>query len=424
MINLGLSAADKRAYHRALRSSHRIRVRARIHNRDEKIIHTFRGSILSGSVQVDATQSPASTWVFARGEDRGSGPVRTLDITILLPRKDQAWLPDAPGSESAFADNFISVLYGVWVEDLSGGADWVDVPVFWGPITGLSRDGDQVNIRGEGKEVLAMDPVLLWTPLTLRKGSKRTVAIRRVLGAVGEKRFSIPRFNQRLKNTWSLHRHKQAWFVASTIAKWGDWQLYYDGRGRVRARRYPQNRVWLFKSGDNGTLLSKPNITYDVSATRNLVELMGTVPRGKDKTRKVRVVARPGGHHPLSPWKLRRNGVMRHMVHSEDDVESQNKAEMQRRANRLLADLVDVQNQVQFDTLVIPHLEEGDRVGVLVGGNTYATGPARELEGVHIEFRLQKFTIPLTAGESMSIGLNRRVSWKRRGSLRNYRWTR
>lgn len=416
MINLGLSAADKQAFHRALRSSHRIRVRVRIHNRDEKIIHTFRGSILSGAVQVDATQSSARSWVFARREGQGSGPIRTLDLTILLPRKDQAWLPDAPGSESAYADNFISVLYGVWVDDLSGGADWVDVPIFWGPITGLNKNGDQVTIRGEGKEILGLEPHVLWSPFTLRKGTKRTAAIRRVLEAIGERRFSIPRFGQRLKARWSLDRHQEPWKVASRIAKWGDWQLFYDGRGRARIRRWPQNRVWLFKSGPNGTLLSKPNISYDTSETRNLIELTDS--------RQVRVVVRPGGHHPLSPWKLRRNGVMRYMVHREDLEGVQGEAEMRRRGERLLADLSAVQTNVEFDSLVIPHLEEGDRVGVLVGDTSRATGPARELDGVHIEFRLQRFTIPLTAGESMSVGVNRRVSWKRRGSMRNYRWTR
>lgn len=415
MINLGLSAADRRAYQDTLRSSHRIRVLARIHDRDEKVISSFQGKILSGSVQVDAAQS-FRTWVFARNQGGGSGPVRTLDMTVLLPRKDQSWLPDAPGSESAFADNFISILYGVWVEDLSGGADWVDVPVFWGPITGLSKNGDQVTIRGEGKEVLGLDPVLLWTPITLRKGQRRTAAIRDVLEAIGERRFSFPSFGQKLKGRWSLDRHKQAWLVASRIARSGDWQLFYDGRGRARLRRFPQNRVWLFKSGPNGTLLSKPNISYDIASTRNVVELTDN--------RNMRVVARPGASHPLSPWRLRRNGVMRHMVHVEEGLETQSEREMEKRGERMLADLASVQTNVEFESLVIPHLEEGDRVGVLVGGNTYATGPARELEGVHVEFRLQRFTIPLTAGESMSVGVNRRVSWKRRGNLRNYRWTR
>lgn len=420
MISLGLSAEDQAAFEATLRRSHRIRTTARIHDRDEKIIHTFSGSILSGAVQVDMSQTPSNLG-FAEGATSSGGPVRTLSLTVLLPRKDPAWRPDVPSMEAAFADNFISVEYGVFVDDLSDGPDWVDVPVFWGPITGIDEDGDQITINGAGKEVLALSPVLLWHPLTVRRGTRRTRAIRTVLEAMGERRFSLPNFSSKIRNTWSLDRHAEAWVMASSIARYGNWQLFYDGRGRARLREYPRNRIWTFTSGENGAVLSKPKISYDIGATRNVVEIVGSPPSGS--TRQIRAESRPPVWHPLSPWSLRRNGIRRNMVHSETGARVNNHREAQQLGDRLLDQLITATVQVEFDSLVIPHLEEGDRVAVVVG-ETYASGPPRELEGQHIEFSLLRFTIPLVAGESMAVGLNRRVSWRRRGKTPFYRWTR
>lgn len=421
MLNLGLSAADKRAYENTLRQSHRMRVTVRIHDRDEKILHTFEGSILSGSVQVDMSNTP-SMLGFAAGSSGGNSPIRTLDLTVLLPRKDQAWLPDAPGSESVFANNFISVRRGVWVENFSTGARWIDVPVFWGPITGIDRDGDQVTIRGAGKEVLAMDPVLLWKTLKVYKGDYRAGAIRWLLANMGETRFDFPEFRNKLTNTWSLGRHTEAWVAASSLARYGGWQLFYDGLGRARLRPYPQNRVFTFSSGNNGVLLSKPKVSYDISSARNVVEITGTPTKGK-KPKQIRVEARPNTGHPLSPWSLRRNGYRRNMVHVEQGAEFATQADAQRQADRLLDQMLNATTQIEFDSLVIPHLEEGDRVAVKVG-TTYATGPERDLEGSFYEFSLLRFTIPLVAGEPMSVGVNRRVSWRRRGRTPIYRWSR
>ena len=495
MISLGLSAADRAAFEAALAQSHRIRVRARIHDHDEKIIHEFSGSILSGAVQVDASGTGPL------GFDPKDSPIRTLDLTVLLPRKDASWLPDAPGDESVFANNYVSVLYGVWVDGLSTprlgnvataagasisdhlvatdadatdiaigdmvrlhhasgaaidgiahqvvftdsafgftnlhlspaassgfmtgdfaqvttAADWVDVPVFWGPITTLERDGDQVSIGGSGKEVLGLAPAMLWNPLTLRKGTVRTTAIRRVLQAIGEARFDLPELANRISNTWSLDRHAEPWKYAVRLAKYADRQLFYDGLGRAKMRRYPQNRAWLFRGGPGGTLLSKPKISYDIADARNTVEVLGGTPKGKKK--KIRATAQPNPSNPLSAWTLRRNGKRRYLVEVvENDVTKQSTAT--HIADRTLDGLLTATVSFEFETLPIPHLEEGDRVAVLVS-DTYATGPARLLVGSHYEFSLQRFTLPLTSGESMSIGVNRRVSWRRRRSGHINRW--
>ncbi|MCR3719129.1 MULTISPECIES: hypothetical protein [Prauserella salsuginis group] len=420
MIPLGLSADDQAAYERTLASSHRIRKTVRVHDRDERVIHEFQGAILSGSVHVDMSGT-TSQLGFAAGDGNSSGrPVRTLELTVLLPRKDQAWNPSTPG-EAAFADNFISVEYGVWVEDLAAGPGWVDVPIFWGPITGIDQDGDQITIRGSGKEVLGMDPVLLWKTINVYPGQSRVGAIRWILANIGEKRFDLPAFTSKMRNRWSLDRRAEPWVMASSIARYGNWQLFYDGRGRARLREYPRNVMWTWRSGEGGTLLTKPKISYDLSAMRNVVEVVGSPPSGS--TRQIRTESRPPSWHPLSPWSLRRNGERRNVVHVEDNADVNNRAEARALGDRLLDQHITAGVQIEFDSLVIPHLEEGDRVAVKVGP-TYASGPQRVLEGQTFEFSLLQFTIPLSSDEPMSIGLNRRVSWRRRGETPFYRWTR
>lgn len=404
IINLGLSSGDKLLFEATLKQSHRIRVQVRIHDRNEKIIHTFSNSLLSGAVQVDASQ--AGTIGPNTGEPP-TGPVRTLELMVLQPRRDPAWLPEAPGEESVFVDNFISVLYGVWVDGLSTGSGWVDVPVFWGPITGLDRDGDQVTINAAGKEVLGMDPALMWVPLTIAPKTLRTTGIRRMLEEIGETRFDFPTINDRIVNNWSLDRHAQAWLKAIHMARSGSLQLFYDGNGRARLRPFSNNRQWLFTEGADGTVLTKPKISYDISELRNVVEVLGPEPTGK--ATRIRAVAQPPTTHPLSVWSLARNGEPRRLIHVEEaDVNST--AAAQALANALLDKFLTATVDVELETLVIPHLEEGDRVAVMSNG-------------AQIEFSLHKFTIPLVADEAMTVGVNRRVSWRRRRKgAYMYRW--
>jgi YD repeat-containing protein len=429
MIPLGLSVADRRRYETALTKTHRIRVEARIHDRDEKVISTIDTRILGGAVQVDMS----------------SAPHRTLELTVLEPRHAAAWLPDGPSDFHVFANNFVSVRYGVWVDDLSDGAGWVDVPVFWGLITGLAQDGNEVTIQAAGKEILGLDPHLLWNTMELHKGRRRIAAIRDVLEAIGETRFDLPDLSAKLLKPLSLNRHAQPWHVAKAIAGGEDWQLYYDGRGRARVRRWPQNRVYTWRAGDGGTLLSRPKIAYDISAVRNLVEVLGPEPKGPPK--RIRAVARARAKHSLSAESLKRNGHPRYMIHVIDSnlakpetewhkaaggnqpggppvhggwwgapsgvkhpkrwfewrhsIIVHRKKKAQQIADRQLANRLGAAVEVSYDSLPIPHVEEGDTCAVLV-------------EGEHTEFVLKQFTIPLTADAPMSVGVNKRVGRRQR----------
>ena len=437
MVPLGLSFADRKAYEAALLQTHRINIDVRVHDSNEKVINTVTSHVLGGSVQVDMSQAPH----------------RTLDLIMLQPQHAQAWMPDGPGDAHIFANNFVSVRYKVWVDDLSTGPGWVEVPVFWGPITGLSKDGDQVTITASGKEILGLDPHLLWDTMTVREGRKRTTAIRDVLQAKGETRFDLPDLNAKVGKRLSLNRHAQVWRVAKHIAGGVDWQLFYDGRGRVRARRWPQNRVWTFHGGTLGDVLNKPRISYDVESVRNIVEVLGPEPKGPPQ--RIRAVARAAAAHPMSAEKMKRNGKKRYLVHRIDSNLSApdqewhapqkvhkgkhgqqvslipghwgapsgvknpkrwlehahhllvtRKRKAQDIADRQLKQRLKATVEAAFDCLPVPHLEEGDVCAVYV-------------DGMHFEFVLKQFTIPLTADAPMSIGINKRVSW--RGKKRKHK---
>jgi YD repeat-containing protein len=427
VIPLGLSHADRRAFEATLTRTHRMRVTMRMHDRDEKIISTVTNRLLSGAVQVDMSQAPH----------------RTLEVVLLEPRRAPAWLPEGPGDAHIFADTFVSVRYGVWVDDLSDGPGWVDVPVFWGPVTGMSQDGDQITIAAAGKESLGLDPCLLWNTMHVQKGRRRVTAIRDVLEAQGERRFDLPDLPAKLGKKMSLNRHAQPWHVAKSIAGGADWQLFYDGRGRAKVRRWPQNRVFTFHGGKDGTVLTKPRISYDITSVRNLVEVLGPEPKGPPK--RIRAVARAKAKHPMSPYRLRRNGQRRYLVHVVDSnlakpetewhkaaggnepggppvhggwwgapsgikhpkrwfewrhsIIVHRKEQAQNIANRQLKNRLKAAVEASFDSLPIPHLEEGDPCAA------YA-------DGMHFEFILKQFTLPLTADAPMSVGTNKRVSWR------------
>jgi hypothetical protein len=433
VIPLGLSHADRRAYERALAHTYRRRTIAHILDRDEKVISTIStkqgrgGRIMSGSVQVDMSQAPH----------------RTLELVMLEPRRAPSWLPEGAGEAQVFADNFISVRSGVWVDDLSDGPGWVDVPVFWGPVTGMSQDGDQITIAAAGKETLGLDPCLLWDTMHVQKGQTRVKAIRAILAAQGEARFDLPDLPAKIGKKMSLNRHAQPWHVAKAIAGGADWQLFYDGRGRAKVRRWPQNRVYTFHGDADGTVLTKPRISYDITSVRNLVEVLGPEPKGPPK--RIRAVARAKAKHKMSAWQLRRNGQPRRLIHVVDSnlakpetewhkaaggnepggppahggwwgapsgvkhpkrwfewrhtVIVHRKKHAQAIADRQLQNRLKAAVEASFDSLPIPHLEEGDPVAVYT-------------DGMHFEFVLKQFTIPLTADAPMSVGVNKRVSWR------------
>jgi hypothetical protein len=382
MIDLGLSAAERDSLDWQLRHSHDMRIDVRLLDQNEKpIAGIITDRVVSGAVQVDTTQEDA--------------PTRQLTLELVDKGGKLDILPTHAGDLGLFADIFIRVNVEIYVNDLG---DWVPIPVFQGPLSHAERAGKSVHLEGLGKEVLALDPYMLWEPMAIHHGTRTVDAIRRIMAAQGEALFDLPEIPHKLNHTVSLERHALPWHVATHLAKGLDRQLFYDGRGRLRLRA-PTNRLWSFKAGENADVMSRPKVIYDLSEVRNLVELTG--PKIDGPKKRLRAVARPNPSHPLSPESLKRNGERRYMVDAEDVSHAKRQYLLNARARHKLDDLLEASVSVSFEALPIIHLEELDRVAVATEGRIF-------------EFRLQQFTIPLTCDSTMTVGSLQRVSAQRK----------
>jgi hypothetical protein len=338
--------------------------------------------MVDGQVDMDATQ-----------------PVtRQLTMTLMDPADHLPFDTDSPNSTALFMDRMLQVKYRVIVN-----GSWVSVPVFTGPVTGLQRAGSQVNVTCQSKEVLAMGSV--WPPMTIHKNVRKTSALTTILHAAGEedKHMKIPDLNNRLPHPISLFRSQQYWPSALGIADALNRQLYYDGAGDCRLRT-PPGHHFTFTSESH--VIGDPQITYG-AVTANTVMIVGGKPKGA-KNPIISIQVAPN-NHPLSPWRLGRNGVPRHILLtgqpiSMPHIKTQKEADdvAKHKLNVALMQQVDVQFDVMPGALAL--LDHGDFCRV----NTK--------HGV-VPFRLLKYSLPLGTGETASVGYHRNVS-----VARTHRW--
>lgn len=383
MIELGLSVDDLRSFHAALRQSHLTRIQVDVLNRDEQVIAGLpKPYITSGAVNAD--MSAAAT--------------RSLEMTLVDPEGRLEFIPASPSDAGVFADNFLAVRRGIYVEELSR---WVDVPIFWGPLTGVTRDGDEITVKAMGKESLALRPAVVWKPLTIKQRTTVEDAVKKILQGQGEARFGLDTLSpqKRIPRPVSLARTTEAWKVCRKIVGSQNRQLYYDGLGRVRLRAFPGQPLYTFRSGEAGSITTKPKLDFDMSGLRNLILVLGVKPSGPGK--RPHAIAQPPAEHPLSPQSLARNGKPRYLVEVVKAKHARRRSQCQKIADRVLAEKLAAAVTISFEALPVPHLEEGDMV-------------ALEHDGVTYSFQLRQFTIPLTSDEAQSFGFLKRIPLSKR----------
>ncbi len=379
MIDLGLKAEDRRAFMAALQDTHEARTSVEILDRDEGDPIDLTDRVVGGSVDVDATEAID----------------RTLNLELSDDDKAFHFVPQGPGEFSLYADNFIRVKRGIYVDALRR---WVDVPVFCGPIETVEPGGHTVNVTAMGKESLGLEPSLAWRPQHIPKGHLVVDAIHDVLAEGGERRFDFPKHKLKLKKPVSVGRTSERWKVASKLAVSLDRQLFYDGRGKARLRAYPKHPGFTFRTGTDGNVATRPVFTYDISRVRNVVEVLGPEPEGHEK--RIRFVAMANPAHPLSPQKLARHDAPRYLVERLEPDHIQRTEQARTQAERKLDDLLRGEVDVSFDAVPVYTLEPGDEV-------------ALNIDGAVLHFRLQRFSLPLIAG-AMSVGYTRRLGVRKR----------
>lgn len=382
MLSLGLTTAEFTAYKATLLSSHRSGISVEILDRNERPIASLdvgATSVLGGQVDVDTT---AEVW-------------RQLKLTILDPKKKLQLTPDKAGDFSVFADNFVRVYRNTWVPELD---KWIKCPVFTGPITLFARNHPEVTIEGLGKESLSRDPYLLTRTVNIAKGAQIHSAIRQLMTAADEWNFSLSPSTFRLSSDRSIPKWSEAWPQARSLAALAGGSstvLFYDGLGRLRFDKRSTTHVWHFKTGEGGSLLSSPDISYDLTSFRNNVHVIGGVPR--EGAARITATATLPASHPLSPSALARRGNPRYasIVINDPGILRQTKAN--EIAVDTLARHTTFSTDSDFDALVLPFLEEYDTIAV-------------QSEVGVVTTVMRRWTIPL-GPESMPVGVNRVLRW-------------
>ena len=376
MIPLGLTADEQREFHLTLTRDHDIDVRVSLLDMDERHLGDMSGWLLAGQVVVDADEAVT----------------RSCQITLLDP-EGRAGVDSSNPAWSVWLDRMISVSYGVWVESLGR---WVRTPLFRGPITKASRDGAVLEIEALGKEhLLRNDGGIV---KSYAAGIRRTTVIRDILQRMGERNMVVPSWPARTSQASvmpKLGAQSDPWPWIEKIAKSIRAQAFYDGAGTFRLR-YPPTRTswWWYESH----LLSTPKISVDDAELVNTVWVKGQPPEGKKWVIEAHG-SLPAWHHK-SPESLGRRGVPRYVTEVVEDDSIRTVADAETARDRRLKEIIADDVTAEFECFPVPHLDPED-VGHLAWGDD------------PVSFRIRKFTVPLVASESMSVGYAKRT--KRRG---------
>lgn len=371
-----IALTHRAAFEQQLRRTHRMRTAVTVSDLNGKQTTDISARLIDGQVNIDTSAETT----------------RQLSLTFDDPTHSLALDSDSPSDGALFTDRLVRVELGVYVDAL---AQWVDVPVFCGPLATMQRDAGQVQVSCLGKEHLASS--MMWRPLTLKRGMTLDDAIRTILRErAGETHFAIPTTKRRLPKPLSLSRQAVPWVEARKLAKACGWQLYYDGAGVCRARRAPSTSLFTF---DSSLVLNEPSVTYDLSTVRNTVWVKGhkKQKRGeKGKPPLISVTAFAPKSHALSPWRLGRADAPRYLVELIELDNVRSKADAQRLANQTLSSLLVETVSASFESLPVPHLDPLDVVTL-------------DVDSATVRFAVTKASIPLTHAGSMSVGALKRV---------------
>lgn len=390
-----------------------MRCDVRIKNNEEKDIASLSrpaSKILSGQVDIDANASVT----------------RSATVTFVDEKGKLRFEAHSPAHGAVFVDRFISIVYEVWLPKYQ---EWAKIPLFWGPISGYSRNGAEVTVEAMGKERLLQAPHTVFKGYTLKKGTSIHDCIKNIARRQGETRFRIPRLKSKLTRPRGVHRGAVPWKLIAggkhvsgfTVTKRrggakhdkhdkhkkdverkespglirgvpGNYDAIYNGRGELEAQKLNHKVQHKFKWARD--LATRPNLDYDDENFINYVIVYGSAPKGKKQ--------RPEGHaclpvsNPLSPHRLGRNGKPRRMILEVKADHLKTEAQCAKHAKKVLKHHAQEGVDISFDVLPFPMLEENDWIEV-------------ETQEYKFKFQVKTITIPLISDQLMSVGYHKKV---------------
>lgn len=372
---------------------------------DNSHLRTLSPNVIDGQVAYDVT----------------ADVTRMLDVHFVDTRGRLGFEPDDPSDAPLHRSRLIRAKDCRYVDGLG---DWVEMPVFTGPIIDFQRVGGDVNLTCHGMEEQAFGAA--WETIHCGKKSKITDGIRKLLAAAGDVNAIVPDLPRTFPKDVVIHPLDPIWPHVVHMAASLDHYVFYDGSGRFQMRRHTQRNVYRF----HDALISPVTVKRQVDGFINTVIVLGPKPHGPKKHR-VRGVATLKGS--LSPESLNRHGVPFHAVDHEDrdfqvTVRRKDKKgkvhkvtrelphlkasrEAESIAKRILLEHATTQTGLAFDSMPLPMLEEYDMVAV----TDDAFGAAK--------MRMRQWSLPIEGGEPggsdgspMSVGSIRRTT---RAKVRN-----
>lgn len=377
MQRLGLSDADFRAYNRGITVTHERRIHIEILTLDGDLVATLTPDALDGQVLIDATV----------GKDT---PTRILDFSFLDPSRSIQFEPDTPGGASMHRKFMIRIIDSRRIPELG---DWVDCEVFTGPLWDFDREGAVVKIVAHGLERQAMGQK--WKPVTYKKRTKKTDAIKDLLAAAGEPHLGgIPDMDARMPERMTITRMDTIWPRVLRLSESLDRQTFYPGHGRPIMRRLPSRPVFTF---DDRHLLSEVLLDRNPDGVFNTFVMVGSKPKGA-KVRPQATESLPPSH-PNSAQELERTNTWLRLVKREENRQVKTIAEAKARAKRMEEEGAKFVVNYGFDSLPIPHLDENDMVRVRCDEGTLLV-------------RMKTWSLPLgfDGAPPMSVGTLRRTT--------------
>lgn len=392
-----------------MRDSHRARSRVQVLNLDHRVLVDSSSWLLDGQVEIDTTQDVD----------------RSASVTILDPDSRSGLDTGDPLDGTVGLSKMIRCRRDIW---LPGYREWVSIPIFTGPVTGVARDDAILTVQAQGKDRLAMMPV--WSSISWRKGERRVDIIEDLMRkGAGEWAFSLPpAWSPQIGKNLTLNRvigdekrtvMAQARAQAQAMAR----QLFYDGRGTLRGRSLPTSSAWVVSSRD---MEGPAKWSESSSEVVNVVVVKGSAPSGSaprgsgsrgngpsgggaaggasSAYRAVFVEMHLRDVDPNHPWaRLSRRGVPLRFAEEIEDTSLTSESAAKAAAARRLREVALSEVQIEAQMLPVWTVEPGDVLTLPVGGVMRTT-------------RVQKATLPLRGG-LMTLG-SVRVYRPRRGAFR------
>jgi hypothetical protein len=371
MYDLGLTQFELRAAINRLRQPYVLRARVQLLDLDHNFVSNATDKVLEGQVSVNY-----------EGEDA----TRALDLLLYDPEFDLGFDTGSITDGVWFFDRMVQVVAEWYVPELDR---TIECPIFTGPITGFKRKRHTVTMSAAGKDLFAKKS---WPRLTIKRDTNYVDVVRKILEEMGETkfRFTATTFSK-LSADKVIDRNSELspWGYCRLIVAPLGMRLYYDGAGYATLRnRDDVNPVFTFTTGDEGTVVTRPEVDADYSRLANVVRAESTDPQNTKAVWEEFVDV----SSPIHPSKLSRGGKPLYLgvVVQQDSITTEGQAKTAARAE--LKDRQFAAYRVTFDALPMWMLEEADTISV-------------QVENVHTTTMLQSFSLSLKPAV-MPVGYN------------------